>query len=172
MNVINESGLYTLILRSNKPEARVFKKWVTKEVLPTIRKSGSYSLSNQNESLKIVVAGLENIAKSLEMVTTIQYEILKEIKSLNSQRADCRVKREISFRGGRAGKLELEVAFKSFIEQNPGANQSDILKAFGKKRDDKRSRKILSDRVGELWVYIIDGRAKRFYPIEKSVKIA
>jgi prophage antirepressor-like protein len=42
MNVINESGLYTLILRSNKPEAKKFKKWVTAEVLPTIRKTGSY----------------------------------------------------------------------------------------------------------------------------------
>ena len=42
--VINESGLYALILRSNKPEAKKFKKWVTSEVLPSIRKSGYYSL--------------------------------------------------------------------------------------------------------------------------------
>ena len=40
--VINESGMYSLILRSNKPEARKFKRWVTKEVLPSIRKTGSY----------------------------------------------------------------------------------------------------------------------------------
>lgn len=39
---INESGLYSLILRSNKPEAKLFKKWVTSEVLPSIRKTGSY----------------------------------------------------------------------------------------------------------------------------------
>ena len=43
-NVINESGLYTLILRSNKPEAKPFRKWVTSEVLPTIRKTGTYTL--------------------------------------------------------------------------------------------------------------------------------
>jgi hypothetical protein len=42
MSVINESGLYTLILRSNKPAARPFRKWVTAEVLPAIRKTGSY----------------------------------------------------------------------------------------------------------------------------------
>ena len=41
-NVINESGLYTLILRSNKPQAKPFRKWVTAEVLPAIRRSGSY----------------------------------------------------------------------------------------------------------------------------------
>ncbi len=44
--LINESGLYTLILRSNKPEAKKFKKWITKEVLPSIRKTGSYSIQN------------------------------------------------------------------------------------------------------------------------------
>lgn len=42
MTVINESGLYSLILRSDKPEAKRFKKWVTSEVLPSIRKTGSY----------------------------------------------------------------------------------------------------------------------------------
>jgi len=41
---INESGLYSLVFRSNKPEAKAFKKWVTNEVLPTIRKTGAYSL--------------------------------------------------------------------------------------------------------------------------------
>ena len=40
--VINESGLYSVILRSDKPEARPFRKWVTSEVLPTIRKTGGY----------------------------------------------------------------------------------------------------------------------------------
>ncbi|MGD1827911.1 Bro-N domain-containing protein [Chromobacterium violaceum] len=40
--IINESGLYSLILNSRKPEARAFKRWVTHEVLPTIRKSGKY----------------------------------------------------------------------------------------------------------------------------------
>lgn len=40
--VINESGLYSLILKSNKEEAKQFKKWITHEVLPTIRKTGGY----------------------------------------------------------------------------------------------------------------------------------
>lgn len=42
LRIINESGLYSVILRSNKPEAKGFKKWVTGEVLPAIRKTGSY----------------------------------------------------------------------------------------------------------------------------------
>ncbi len=43
MIVVNESGLYTLIIRSNKPEARPFRKWITSEVLPAIRKTGAYA---------------------------------------------------------------------------------------------------------------------------------
>ncbi|AJD50288.1 Prophage antirepressor [Thalassospira xiamenensis M-5 = DSM 17429] len=42
LQIINESGLYSLILRSRKPEAKRFKKWVTSEVLPSIRKTGAY----------------------------------------------------------------------------------------------------------------------------------
>lgn len=42
MNTVNEPGLFGLILRSRKPEARAFKRWVTHDVLPTIRKTGRY----------------------------------------------------------------------------------------------------------------------------------
>ena len=42
MTIINESGLYSLILTSRKPEAKKFKKWVTSEVLPAIRRTGRY----------------------------------------------------------------------------------------------------------------------------------
>ena len=41
--IVNESGLYNVILRSDKPEAKPFRKWVTSEVLPSIRKTGSYN---------------------------------------------------------------------------------------------------------------------------------
>lgn len=41
VKIVSESGLYALILKSRKPEAKAFKKWVTSEVLPTIRKTGA-----------------------------------------------------------------------------------------------------------------------------------
>lgn len=44
MNLVNESGLYSLIFQSRKPEAKVFRKWVTSEVLPSIRQTGRYEL--------------------------------------------------------------------------------------------------------------------------------
>lgn len=46
MVIINESGLYNVILRSDKPEAKPFRKWVTSEVLPTIRKHGMYATAD------------------------------------------------------------------------------------------------------------------------------
>lgn len=51
MNIITESGLYTLIMRSNKPEARRFRKWVTSEVLPSIRKHGAYATPQTIENI-------------------------------------------------------------------------------------------------------------------------
>ena len=53
MKFINESGLYTLIARSNKPEARKFQRWVTTEVLPSIRKTGQYIIQKQTPSYAI-----------------------------------------------------------------------------------------------------------------------
>lgn len=47
MTIINESGFYSLILRSKTPKAKEFKRWVTKEVLPSIRKNGYY-IDNNN----------------------------------------------------------------------------------------------------------------------------
>lgn len=45
--VISESGLYKLVMRSDKPEARAFQNWVTREVLPAIRKDGSYVMGEE-----------------------------------------------------------------------------------------------------------------------------
>jgi len=46
MLVINESGLYSAILRSRKPDAKRFKRWITHEVIPSIRKTGTYAMPN------------------------------------------------------------------------------------------------------------------------------
>ncbi len=52
-NIISESGLYTLIIRSNKPQAKAFRKWVTAEVLPSIRKTGGYSIADSGDRLNL-----------------------------------------------------------------------------------------------------------------------
>lgn len=55
-SVINESGLYTLILRSDKPEAKPFRKWITSEVLPTLFKTGTYSIAKPEPVTLIPIA--------------------------------------------------------------------------------------------------------------------
>lgn len=49
LTLISESGLYALVFKSRKPEAKSFRKWVTSEVLPSIRKTGSYELPAQEQ---------------------------------------------------------------------------------------------------------------------------
>lgn len=56
MWMINESGLYALILRSNKPNAKVFRKWVTGEVLPALRKRGYYGVNQARGREKFIDA--------------------------------------------------------------------------------------------------------------------
>lgn len=53
MTIINESGLYSLILSSKLPKAKGFKHWVTSEILPSIRKTGSYSIQQKVDSYMI-----------------------------------------------------------------------------------------------------------------------
>lgn len=61
-NIINESGLYSLIMTSRKPQAKAFRRWVTGEVLPAIRRTGRYetqqALPAPEELLKRAMAGL------------------------------------------------------------------------------------------------------------------
>ncbi len=52
--LVSESGLYSMILQSRKESARRFKKWVTSEVLPAIRKTGSYSVANREHGLETI----------------------------------------------------------------------------------------------------------------------
>ena len=76
MTIINESGLYSLILSSKRPNAKKFKRWVTHKVLPAIRKTGAYAVNGdiQNHIRKLeaenkllhekVDAMLEQLAES------------------------------------------------------------------------------------------------------------
>lgn len=54
MQLVNESGLYTVILRSRSNRAKPFRRWVTHDVLPTIRKQGYYSLMSDDELIDII----------------------------------------------------------------------------------------------------------------------
>ncbi len=54
VNAVNEPGLYHLVLCSNKPEAKAFKRWITHEVIPAIRRTGSYTVPNMSKELRAI----------------------------------------------------------------------------------------------------------------------
>lgn len=62
--IITEAGLYSLILRSRKPEAKAFKRWVTHEVLPAIRKDGGYMVAKADETPEQTMARAVLIAQA------------------------------------------------------------------------------------------------------------
>ena len=78
MAIISEAGLYSLILRSRKPEAKAFKRWVTHEVLPSIRKTGAYLAPNLS---------LEKLQKIIEAIGE-QYKMLIESNSVLRQQLE------------------------------------------------------------------------------------
>ena len=63
--IINESGLYSLILSSKLPQAKEFKRWVTTEVLPSIRKNGGYIKNQENMSNEEILANAVLLANHL-----------------------------------------------------------------------------------------------------------
>lgn len=70
MTIINESGLYSLIFSSKLPSAKKFKRWVTSEVLPAIRKTGTYGMAPQRELTK------DDYIKAASMISSCKNERL------------------------------------------------------------------------------------------------
>lgn len=86
LTVINESGLYSLILRSQLPAAKKFKRWVTTEVLPTIRKYGMYAIDDILANPDLAIAALQALKEerekrqNLELMTAVQRQQIAEMK--------------------------------------------------------------------------------------------
>lgn len=80
-NFVNEDGLYDVILDSRKPEAKAFRKWVTKEVLPSIRKHGAYMTDN------IIERTLTDPDYLIQIATALKDERQKRIEAEQSIKA-------------------------------------------------------------------------------------
>lgn len=59
--IVNESGLYNVIIRSDKPNAKAFRKWITSEVIPSIRKTGGYGIPQMSQSELILKIAQNNV---------------------------------------------------------------------------------------------------------------
>ena len=85
MTIISEPGLYSLILRSRKPEAKAFKRWVTHDVIPSIRKRGLYAtpqtveamLADPDTAIKLLTSLKEERAKSAALAAKVEQDAPK-----------------------------------------------------------------------------------------------
>lgn len=84
LTLINESGLYSLILSSKLPKAKEFKRWITSEVLPALRKTGSYGTPKAPDTAG-TVALIESLRKIMESQRSHPVEIAHMAKSLCEQ---------------------------------------------------------------------------------------
>jgi anti-repressor protein len=86
LTVINESGMYSLVLSSKLPNARKFKRWITNEVLPTIRRHGVYAVDELLENPDMLIAALTELKaerehrKLLEHTVAVQNQQISEMK--------------------------------------------------------------------------------------------
>lgn len=89
MVIINESGLYSLILSSKLPQAKEFKRWVTNDILPSIRKNGGYISNQENLTQE------EILAKALIVAQNVINEKDKLNKQLQAQNSELTVDNQI-----------------------------------------------------------------------------
>jgi len=75
MTIVSEAGLYSLILRSRKPEAKAFKRWVTHEVLPAIRRTGRYEVQPAYRLPQTYAEALRELAATVEAKEAIEREL-------------------------------------------------------------------------------------------------
>jgi prophage antirepressor-like protein len=108
MSIVSESGMYETIFSSRKPEARAFKRWVRKEVLPSIRRKGSYTLPTTPQPN---IAALEKSAYYVKAFTSIEESKLpKPVKaalteSLKFDLREDKLKQEVNYSSWQNGEI-------------------------------------------------------------------
>lgn len=92
--IINESGLYSLILSSKMPKAKAFKHWVTSEVLPALRRNGVYETVKAQQHIEQLEATNERLTAAIQAVSTAKEQLAEIIDTRNDilkQRDDFKV---------------------------------------------------------------------------------
>lgn len=136
MYVINESGLYSLILSSKMPNAKKFKRWVTAEVLPSIRKHGVYAIDEVLQNPDVLIQALTELKKERE-----EKEKLKETVAVQNQ--------QITEMTPKAGYYDVVLNCKDVI------STTEIAKDYGwsaKKMNAYLHEKKIQFKQGKIWL--------------------
>ena len=134
--LINESGLYSLILSSKMPNAKKFKRWVTAEVLPDIRKHGVYAVDEVLQNPDVLIQALTELKKERE-----EKEKLKETVAVQNQ--------QITEMTPKAGYYDVVLNCKDVI------STTEIAKDYGwsaKKMNAYLHEKKIQFKQGKIWL--------------------
>lgn len=127
MQAVNEAGLYVLVLSSRKPEARAFKRWVTHEVLPALRRDGGYMVARADETPEELMA--------------------RALKAADATLA--RVRDENARLTRRNQVLEPKAAFFDSVMESDGLISvraaAKVLKSYDREMGERRLRQMLRD---------------------------
>jgi prophage antirepressor-like protein len=138
---VSESGLYALIFRSRKPQAKTFRKWVTSEVLPAIRKVGRYELPTAEErdrDLEAQIEGLKALARGISLRATHRVQMMNIALQISKAEGTAHevdvLSRYISLCESVAGKSAVTVAtadeelVRRFVDERlESADDADVI---------------------------------------------
>lgn len=124
LNVVNEAGLYHLIMASRKEEAKPFKRWVMHEVLPSIRKYGGYATDSEFRELHEALLRKKELLQEREEISEEIKECTKEINDLQSKITDSpsQLKHPEKLHNGEYPYKDVKVSKKEVVkafESNP-----------------------------------------------------
>lgn len=143
VNVINEPGLYAVVLGSRKPEAKAFKRWITHEVIPTIRKTGGY-VANDDLFVETYFGDADESMKSAFRAT------LERVRRLNEEKKA--LNETVAVQSQQIAEMRPKVTYYDVILNSPDAiTMSVIAKDYGK------SAKWLNKKLNELGVQFKQG---------------
>lgn len=132
--IINESGLYNVILRSDKPQAKPFRRWVTKEVLPSIRRTGGYQLPQMSKELRAIIMQDQKIQEVEKRVNRVQWDLAEFKEEMPLLALDCdRISRAVHIKGVEClgGKDSLAYQNKSLRAKLYSDIHREIKRQFG-----------------------------------------
>lgn len=93
LSIINESGIYTLVLTSRKPQAKEFKKWLTHEVIPTIRQHGGYIYGQEmleTKDQKEIKEKLSELSEKIKYLRVRRRQLRKQVSNLQENKRKLR----------------------------------------------------------------------------------
>lgn len=154
VNFVTEDGLYDVILDSRKPEAKRFRKWVTSEVLPTIRKHGAYMTK---DALERAITEPDFL---IQLATTLKEEKAKRLEA----EQQCEAQKQI------IGEMEKKVSYLDLILSSTSTMTiTQIAQDYG--MSGQRMNKLLHGlriqyKVGEQWILYAEYKDKCYVSSE------